>query len=138
MANCDPVSQRVRETAFQNNTHSTDQIPTGPGQHGTYFYISVECASGTCANAPAHRKSFLTKSTTLSFDHISSYFSNIIVPTAEWEDVSLVLNEADATFGQNGGWEFGAMGGEMSTADQGRTWNFTTLVVPETAIQVAA
>ena len=111
---------------------------TGPGQHGTYFYISVECASGTCANAPAHRKSFLTKSTTLSFDHISSYFSNIIVPTAEWEDVSLVLNEADATFGQHGGWEFGAMGGEMSTADQGRTWNFTTLVVPETAIQVAA
>ena len=62
MANCDPVSQRVRKTAFQNNTHSTDQIPTGPGQHGTYFYISVECASGTCANAPAHRKSFLTPS----------------------------------------------------------------------------
>ena len=62
MANCDPVSQRVRKTAFQNNTHSNDQIPTGPGQHGTYFYISVECASGTCANAPAHRKSFLTPS----------------------------------------------------------------------------
>lgn len=60
------------------------------------------------------------------------------IPFVEWEDVSLVLNEADATFGQNGGWQFGAVGGEMSTADRGRTWNFTTLSVPETAIQYAA
>jgi hypothetical protein len=56
--------------------------------------------------------------------------------SAEWEDISIVLNAADPTFGENRGWEFGATGGEMSTADRGRTWNFTTLEVPETAIQV--
>jgi hypothetical protein len=61
-ANYAQVSQRVRKIALRNKTDNTDQIPTGPGQHGTYFYISVECASGTCANAPAHRKSFLTPS----------------------------------------------------------------------------
>jgi hypothetical protein len=80
----------------------------------------------------------LSLTTTTPVHYTSTSLSNIIVLTAEWEDVSLVLNQADATFGQNGGWEFGAMGGEMSTADQGRTWNFTRLEVPETAIQYAA
>lgn len=61
-----------------------------------------------------------------------------VFSSAEWEDVSLVLNEADLSFGQNGGWQFGAVGGEMSTADQGRTWSFSTLEVPETAIQYGA
>lgn len=61
-ANYARVSRRVRKVALQNKTNNTDQIPTGSGQHGTYFYISVECTSGTCANAPAHRKSFLTPS----------------------------------------------------------------------------
>ena len=62
MANCDPVSRRVRPRSRQStNKHHLIGF-TGPGQHGTYFYISVECASGTCANAPAHRKSFLTPS----------------------------------------------------------------------------
>ena len=67
-----------------------------------------------------------------------SFQSDMLLCTAEWEDISIVLNEADPTFGQDRGWEFGATGGEMSTADQGRTWNFTTLEVPETAIQVTA
>lgn len=49
-----------------------------------------------------------------------------------WEDISITLNQPDESFGQNGGWEYGATGGEMSTSDGGKTWNFTTLVVPET------
>ena len=28
----------------------------GYGQQGNYFFVSVECASGGCANAPAHSK----------------------------------------------------------------------------------
>ena len=62
MANCDPVSRRVRPRSRQSTNKHHLMVFTGPGQHGTYFYISVECASGTCANAPAHRKSFLTPS----------------------------------------------------------------------------
>jgi hypothetical protein len=71
-------------------------------------------------------------------NHNSELSSDIFILTTEWEDISIVLNEADPTFGQYQGWEFGATGGEMTTADQGRTWNFTTLEVPETAIQVTA
>jgi len=52
-----------------------------------------------------------------------------------WEDISLVLNKADPSFAHTGAWEFGATGGEMSSADGGATWNFTTLSVPETAIE---
>ena len=54
---------------------------------------------------------------------------------ADWEDISLVLNKADASFGHSGAWAFGATGGKMSTPDGGKTWNFTTLHVPETAIE---
>jgi hypothetical protein len=61
----------------------------------------------------------------------------ILTVSAGWEDISLVLNEADASFGNAGAWAFGATGGGMSTPDNGRTWNFTTLSVPETAIQHA-
>jgi hypothetical protein len=61
----------------------------------------------------------------------------VLTASAGWEDISLVLNEADASFGNAGAWTFGATGGVMSTPDNGRTWNFTTLAVPETAIQHA-
>jgi hypothetical protein len=52
------VSTSTHHTPPTSRNRSDLTDPTGTGQHGTYFYISVECASGTCANAPAHRKSF--------------------------------------------------------------------------------
>jgi len=61
----------------------------------------------------------------------------ILTSSAEWEDIQLVLNEANPNFGNVGGWAFGATGGAMSTPDNGKTWNFSTLNVPETAIQHA-
>ncbi|KAI1296005.1 hypothetical protein F5Y03DRAFT_410329 [Xylaria venustula] len=79
-------------------------ISTSQGQKGDIFYISVECASGSCAAAPAH----------------------------SWEDISIVLSAANPSFQHSGSWYFGATGGEMSTPDGGKTWNFTTLSVPAT------
>ncbi|GAB7336451.1 hypothetical protein MBLNU13_g09743t3 [Cladosporium sp. NU13] len=78
----------------------------GRGQHGTTFYISIECASGTCDDAPAH----------------------------SWEDGSIVLNQADRSFGHSENWQFGAQGGAMSTSDNGKTWTFSRLSVPKTPI----
>ncbi|KAI4862445.1 hypothetical protein F4820DRAFT_430433 [Hypoxylon rubiginosum] len=81
-------------------------VSTSQGQHGVIFYVSVECAAGTCSPAPAH----------------------------SWEDISITLNKADSSFGHSGAWQYGATGGQMSTADNGKTWNFTTLSIPETPI----
>ncbi|KAI6756043.1 hypothetical protein HG530_011779 [Fusarium avenaceum] len=81
-------------------------ISTSQGQHGEIFYISMECAAGTCSTTPAH----------------------------SWEEVSVTLSQADESFGQNGGWDQGATGGEMSTSDGGKTWRFTTLDVPATNV----
>ncbi|UPL00077.1 hypothetical protein LCI18_011011 [Fusarium solani-melongenae] len=86
------------------NDKLTSSVTTSQGQHGEIFYISVECAAGTCATAPAH----------------------------SWEDVSITLSQADSTFGRSGGWQYGATGGKMSTPDGGKTWRFTTLKVPAT------
>lgn len=77
-------------------------VSTSEGEHGDIFYISIECASGDCATVPSH----------------------------QWDDVSVVLNEADESFGRSGGWEFSATGGEMSSEDGGKTWNFTSISVP--------
>ncbi|KAH0426670.1 hypothetical protein CcaCcLH18_10178 [Colletotrichum camelliae] len=77
-------------------------VNTSKGQHGNIFYISIECASGGCANHPAHT----------------------------WKDVSIVLSEADKSFGHTGSWEHGATGGAMSTSDGGKTWNIATLNIP--------
>ncbi|KAL1613548.1 hypothetical protein SLS54_010519 [Diplodia seriata] len=52
-----------------------------------------------------------------------------------WEDVSIVLSQADESFGHTGGWEQGATGGEMTSSDGGKTWNFTTLEIPDTDVQ---
>ncbi|RKK70013.1 hypothetical protein BFJ69_g12207 [Fusarium oxysporum] len=82
-------------------------VSTSKGEHGEIFYISIECAAGTCSTAPAH----------------------------SWEDVSIVLSTADASFGQTGGWDQGATGGDMSTPDGGKTWEFTTLEIPATDVQ---
>ncbi|KAH8894564.1 hypothetical protein GQ53DRAFT_858010 [Thozetella sp. PMI_491] len=79
-------------------------VSTSKGQHGKTFYISIECASGTCGTAPAH----------------------------SWEDISVVLNKADQSFLYSGDWQFKATGGKMSTPDSGKTWNFTTLHIPDT------
>lgn len=49
-----------------------------------------------------------------------------------WEDMSIVLNKADQTFGKTTDWLYKATGGKMSTPDGGKTWNFTTLSIPET------
>jgi photosystem II stability/assembly factor-like uncharacterized protein len=84
---------------------------------------------------------YLCKCASTQYVFKRSYSLKIIVcqltTSADWEDISLVLNEADASFGNVGAWAFGAAGGVMSTPDGGRTWNFTTLEVPETAIQLA-
>lgn len=94
----------------------------------------------------AHISSFLSsahlalvpmRQHTVSYTPLGTTADHILTISAGWEDISLVLNEADATFGHTGAWEFGATGGVMSTADQGKTWNFTTLSVPETAIEYA-
>ncbi|KAJ3941138.1 uncharacterized protein N0V96_009016 [Colletotrichum fioriniae] len=77
-------------------------VSTSKGQKGNIFYISIECASGGCAEHPAH----------------------------SWEDVSIVLSQADQSFGHTGGWEHGATGGDMSSPDGGKTWNFSTLNIP--------
>ncbi|KAK1464953.1 hypothetical protein CMEL01_12308 [Colletotrichum melonis] len=77
-------------------------VSTSKGQKGNIFYISIECASGGCAEHPAH----------------------------SWEDVSIVLSQADESFGHTGGWEHGATGGDMSSPDGGKTWNFSTLDIP--------
>ncbi|KAM0547276.1 hypothetical protein ACHAPJ_010411 [Fusarium lateritium] len=82
-------------------------VSTSKGQHGEIFYISIECAAGTCSTAPAH----------------------------SWEDVSITLSKADESFGHTGGWEQGATGGEMSTSDGGKTWQFTALEIPATDVQ---
>lgn len=49
-----------------------------------------------------------------------------------WEDISVVLVKPDQNFAQSKGWAYNATGGEMSSADGGKTWNFTTLHIPET------
>ncbi|KAK1635810.1 hypothetical protein BDP81DRAFT_450658 [Colletotrichum phormii] len=77
-------------------------VSTSKGQKGNIFYISIECASGGCAEHPAH----------------------------SWKDVSIVLSQADQSFGHTGGWEHGATGGDMSTPDGGKTRNFSTLNIP--------
>ncbi|KAF6802850.1 hypothetical protein CSOJ01_11322 [Colletotrichum sojae] len=77
-------------------------VSTSKGQRGDIFYISIECASGNCANHPAHT----------------------------WEDVSIVLSQADKSFGHTGSWEHGATGGAMSSPDGGKTWKIATLNIP--------
>ncbi|KAI0379393.1 hypothetical protein F5Y04DRAFT_282815 [Hypomontagnella monticulosa] len=81
-------------------------ISTSQGQRGVIFYVSIECAAGRCSPAPAHA----------------------------WEDISITLSKADPSFKHAGAWQYKATGGEMSTVDNGKTWNFTTLRIPETPI----
>jgi hypothetical protein len=45
----------------------------------------------------------------------------ILTDITGWEDISLVLNEADPSFAHAGAWDFGATGGEMSSDDNGVT-----------------
>ncbi|KAH7125293.1 hypothetical protein B0J11DRAFT_614692 [Dendryphion nanum] len=82
-------------------------VNTSKGQHGKIFYISLECASGTCNAAGAH----------------------------SWENVTIVLNNADMSFKHSGSWQYGATGGEMSTSDNGKTWRLSTLLIPQTVPQ---
>ncbi|KAI0533091.1 hypothetical protein GGR58DRAFT_487964 [Xylaria digitata] len=95
-------------TLWDQNIYVNDQlvssISTSRGQKGNILYVSVECASGSCAVAPAHT----------------------------WENISIILSTANPNFKHNGSWNFGASGGEMTTADGGKTWTFTTLSVPPT------
>ncbi|KAK5660033.1 hypothetical protein OQA88_13501 [Cercophora sp. LCS_1] len=86
------------------NDKLVSQISTSKGYKGQIFYVSIECAAGRCAPAPAHA----------------------------WEDMSIVLSKADQTFGKTTDWLYNAVGGKMSTPDAGKTWNFTRLSVPET------
>lgn len=45
-----------------------------------------------------------------------------------------MLSKADTSFQHTGSWAQGATGGVMSTPDNGKTWNFTTLSIPTTSI----
>ena len=47
-----------------------------------------------------------------------------------WENVTVVLSEADEKFKHTGNWAHGATGGNMSTPDEGKTWEFTTINIP--------
>ncbi|KAI9674311.1 MAG: hypothetical protein M1822_009560 [Bathelium mastoideum] len=96
-----PTTQLWDQNMYINgNLVST--LSMSKGEHGNLFYISIECAAGTCAATPAH----------------------------SWQNVSIVLSEADMSFKHTGAWAAGATGGVMSTPDSGKTWNFTTLYVP--------
>jgi hypothetical protein len=48
------TSMSPRSNHFKGQ--NTDPNPTGHGQQGNYFFVSIECASGKCANAPEHSK----------------------------------------------------------------------------------
>ncbi|KAF2236412.1 hypothetical protein EV356DRAFT_70386 [Viridothelium virens] len=101
-----PTTQLWDQNMYINgNLVST--LSMSKGEHGNLFYISIECAAGTCAPHPAH----------------------------SWQDVSIVLSQADMSFKHTGAWASGATGGVMSTPDGGKTWNFTTLYVPEQTAQ---
>ncbi|KAK7702019.1 hypothetical protein SLS64_009880 [Diaporthe eres] len=50
--------------------------------------------------------------------------------STSWQDVSVVLSEADQSFKHSGSWAHGATGGAMSSPDGGKTWNFTTIDIP--------
>ncbi|KAL5381725.1 hypothetical protein DPSP01_006912 [Paraphaeosphaeria sporulosa] len=82
-------------------------VNTSKGQHGKIFYISLECASGTCAAVGAH----------------------------SWENVTIILDKADLKFKHSGSWQYGAIGGEMTTPDNGKTWKLSTLSIPQTIPQ---
>ncbi|KAJ4989694.1 hypothetical protein SVAN01_04724 [Stagonosporopsis vannaccii] len=84
------------------NEELVSRVSTSKGQHGKIFYVSVECAAQPCTTVPAH----------------------------SWEDISITLNRADQFFKHAGSWAYGATGGEMTTADNGKTWTFTKLNVP--------
>lgn len=109
-------------------TYKTDSVSTGKGEHGEIFYISIECAAGTCATAPAHSTSFS------SHNICNATKQAVTDKSLGWEDVSITLSKADQSFGHTGDWEQGATGGKMSTTDGGKTWNFTTLNVPDTDV----
>ncbi|KAJ8110749.1 hypothetical protein ONZ43_g5795 [Nemania bipapillata] len=86
------------------NNQSVSNISTSQGQKGDIFYISVECAARPCAATPAH----------------------------SWESISIILSAPNLHFKHFGSWKFGATGGNMTTADGGKTWTFSTLYVPVT------
>lgn len=67
---------------------------------------------------------------TVSIRNIPVYYQEPNTESIAWQDVSIVLNQPDMSFKHNGAWAFGATGGAMSTPDEGKTWNFTTLNVP--------
>ncbi|GKT61826.1 hypothetical protein CT0861_06361 [Colletotrichum tofieldiae] len=50
--------------------------------------------------------------------------------STSWENVSVVLSEADQSFKHAGSWAHGASGGAMSSPDGGKTWNFDTINIP--------
>ncbi|KAH8650961.1 hypothetical protein BGZ60DRAFT_569392 [Tricladium varicosporioides] len=98
-----PQTNLWDQNVYINDT-LVSSISTSKGYHGTIFYISVECAAGSCAPAPAHT----------------------------WENISIVLSKADQSFYHSGGWKYQATGGKMTTSDSGKSWNFTTLNIPQT------
>ncbi|KAI1148313.1 hypothetical protein F4825DRAFT_454610 [Nemania diffusa] len=86
------------------NEQPVSNISTSQGQKGNIFYISVECAARPCAIIPAH----------------------------SWEAISIILSAPNLKFGHFGSWKFGATGGNMTTADGGKTWTLSPLNVPVT------
>ncbi|KAF1971496.1 hypothetical protein BU23DRAFT_470944, partial [Bimuria novae-zelandiae CBS 107.79] len=81
-------------------------LSTSIDERGRHFSLVLECAIGKCAAVPAHG----------------------------WQDVSVVLNSADLSFKHSSSWGQGVTGGVMTTPDDGKTWNLTSLSMPETQL----
>ncbi|KAJ2976436.1 hypothetical protein NUW58_g8087 [Xylaria curta] len=86
------------------NGQLVSSVSTSQGQKGDIFYVSTECAVRPCAAAPAH----------------------------SWEDISVILSSPNPDWKRSGSWNYGATGGEMATADGGKTWTFSKLNIPST------
>ena len=95
-------------------------VHTSKGQKGWLFYISLECASGTCGKVGAHS----------TYPGALSGYVNDADSIVEWEDVTITLAKADMNFKHSGSWEYKATGGQMSTSDNGKTWTLSTLSIP--------
>ena len=88
----------------------------------------MECASGTCSTTPAH--------STFPASHCFYFETDqeIAKTPPGWQNVQIMLSNADESFGYTGTWAQDATGGEMSTSDGGKTWNFATIEVPATDV----
>lgn len=77
-------------------------------QRGHTFQIAIECATGlypggACDAVPAHT----------------------------WQDIEIIPSKPNLDFRHVGPWNHNTAGGEMDTADGGKTWTFAPLHAPK-------